>query len=117
MTARFARSAWPAIGTPVPTAIETLLQWREDGHKVVIWTCRAGRELEACEQWLIDNRVPYDALNENLPERTALYGGSDTRKVSADLYVDDRAVGAPADPAELWAMARERVSRLTGQEA
>lgn len=109
-------SKWPAIGAPVPTAIDTMRRWRADGHRIIIWTCRAGPELEACREWLDAHGVPYDALNENLPERIALYG-NDTRKASADLYVDDKAVGAPTDPVELWRMARDRVAQLTGQEA
>ncbi len=112
-----ARSCWPAIGEPVPGALETLQQWHTDGHKVVIWTCRAGRELAACKQWLDAHNVPYDTIDANLPERIEIYGGSDTRKVSADLYVNDRAAGAPSDPVKLWALARERVSQLTRKEA
>ena len=104
-------SAWPAIGEPVPTAIETMQTWRDEGHKLIVWTCRAGRELDACKEWLIAKGVPFDAINENLPERIALYGGSDTRKVSADVYVDDRAVGVPSNPVEFWTLARERISR------
>jgi len=103
---------WPAIGEPIPSAIETLRQWHHAGHHIIIWTCRTGKELEACEQWLIANGVPYDSINANLPERIEFYGGSDTRKASADLYIDDRAVGAPSDPVELWRMARERVTQM-----
>ena len=106
------RSVWPAIGSPVSGAIETMRQWHRAGHRIIIWTCRAGAELEACEQWLIDNHVPYDSINCNLPERVEFYGGSDTRKVSADLFVDDKAVGAPDDPAELWRLAREKVAQM-----
>ncbi len=108
------RSVWPAIGSPVSGAIETMRQWHRAGHRIIIWTCRAGAELEACEQWLIANGVPFDAINENLPERIALYG-SDTRKASADLYLDDKAVGAPDDPAELWRLAREKVAQMTSR--
>ncbi len=79
-------SCWPSIGEPIPTAIETMQQWHTDGHRIIIWTCRTGKELEVCEQWLIANGVPYDSINANLPERVEFYGGSDARKVSADLY-------------------------------
>jgi hypothetical protein len=101
---------WPDVGEPIAGAIETMRQWHFDGHRRIVWTCRAGAELEACRCWLDAHRVPYDAINANLPERIAFYRGSDTRKVSADLYVDDRAVGAPTDPVALWRMAREAVT-------
>ncbi|MHB1701892.1 MAG: hypothetical protein ACYCSN_17530 [Acidobacteriaceae bacterium] len=85
------------------------------GHRIILWTCRAERELVACEQWLIDNRVPFDAINANLPERVEFYGGSDTRKVSADLYLDDKVAGAPDDPVELWRLAGEEVAKMVGK--
>ena len=110
-----AYSAWPEIGEPVPGALETLRQWRAEGHRLIVWTCRAGQELEACERWLIHHRVPYDAINANLPERIA-YFGSDTRKISADLYIDDKAAGAPVDPVELWALARKTVAQLSARD-
>ena len=105
-------SAWPEIGEPIPGAIDTLRQWHQEGHHIIIWTCRAGPELEACREWLDAHGVRYDAINCNLPERIEFYGGSDTSKVSADLYIDDKAVGAPSDSVELWALARERVAQM-----
>ena len=47
------------------------------GRRIIIWTCRAGHVLAACEQWLINNHVPFDALNENLPERMMLHRSGD----------------------------------------
>ena len=32
----------------------------------------------------------FDAVNENLPEVLELFGGRDSRKITADEYIDDR---------------------------
>ncbi len=107
---------WPDIGEPVREAADTIRLWTARGHRIVIWTCRVGNELEACEKWLIRNWVPFYSINSNPLDRIDLYG-SDTRKISADLYIDDKAAGAPDDPAELWKMAREKVTQLEREEA
>ncbi len=33
---------YPAIGRPIPFAIETLLQLQKDNHKLILWTVREG---------------------------------------------------------------------------
>ena len=40
--------------------------------------------------WCAGFGLYFDAVNKNVPERVALYG-TDSRKVSADVYIDDRA--------------------------
>jgi len=47
--------------------------------------------LEEAVAWCERHGLMFDAVNDNLPERVAKYGG-DTRKVSADEYWDDLAV-------------------------
>lgn len=58
-------------------------------------------------------------MNDNLPERVALYGG-DTRKVSADEYWDDLAVTVAArskggeNMLELGMKARDKITGFEG---
>ena len=33
---------YPAIGKPIPFAIETLLHLQKDGHRLILWTVRRG---------------------------------------------------------------------------
>ena len=81
---------WPNVGEPCWPTIIFLRQARDDGHKVILWTTRDGlilkEAINACRKWGLE----FDAVNENLPERIAKYG-NDSRKVSADIYLDDRA--------------------------
>ena len=54
-------------------------------------TLTGGDALDAAVRWCAEHGLTFDAVNENLPERIALYA-SDSRKVSADEYWDDRAI-------------------------
>lgn len=74
---------------------EYIRKEKEKGSIIILWTCRCGKELEdavaACKNW----HIPIDYVNENDPDRTAFFG-ADSRKISADLYIDDKAT----DPEE-----------------
>jgi len=100
--------AWPEVGEPVEPTLDFVRSAQERGHKIILNTCRTGDELaqavEACRQW----GLTFNAVNENLPERIARFGGTDSRKISADVYIDDSAVCPwflfpwPADLLEVW---------------
>lgn len=85
-------NAWPGIGKPNRRLIELLIDRKRDrGVKLILWTCRDGALLEEAVRWCEEQGLTFDAVNANLPERIEAYG-CDCRKVSADLYIDDRAV-------------------------
>lgn len=79
---------YPEIGDPIPGAIQTLQAWKARGHTIIINSCRSGVHQAQMEAWLIRNHVAHDYINENDPARTEQYG-SDCRKISADIYIDD----------------------------
>ena len=81
---------FPEIGAPNTELIEKLLSTREHGCKLILWTCREGNDLERAVQWCSRQGLEFDAVNEGIPERIAQYG--DSRKIGADIYIDDRAV-------------------------
>lgn len=83
------REAWPEIGEENKAATEWVRKAKENGHKIILWTCRTGKELEEALEWCFFRGIVFDAVNENLPERTKKYG-SDPRKIGADLYIDDK---------------------------
>ena len=83
---------WPEIGEPNEEVIRYLQDQKlRVGVKIILWTCRAGKELDDALLWCYHHGLMVDAVNENLPEVIALYG-NDSRKVSADLYIDDKSV-------------------------
>lgn len=82
---------YPAIGIENIALIETLKSLRNNGCKLILWTCRKSIYLDAAIHWCQDFELEFDAINENLPEYIELFGG-DSRKIYADVYIDDKAV-------------------------
>ena len=84
-------SRWPEIGEPKRAVIARLKAEQAAGAKVLLWTCQTGNLLQHAVEFCEAFGIHPDAINENLPERIAAYGG-DSRKVSADEYWDDKSV-------------------------
>lgn len=84
-------SNWPDLGEPNVHLIRTLKELRQNGNKLILWTCRNGTDLQRAVVWCEEQGLKFDAINENLPETIALYGG-DSRKITADYYIDDRCI-------------------------
>jgi hypothetical protein len=87
---------WPEVGELREDAIYCIRKLYEEGHCIIIWTCREDETKAKAVQALFNNRVPFHFINENNPERIARFG-SDCRKIGADVYVDDKAVGGLPD--------------------
>lgn len=85
------QSKYPEIGEPNWHVIEEAKKEQEAGAGLILWTCRAGKELDAaiaaCKEWGLN----FDTVNQSLPEWIEAWG-SDSRKVGADEYWDDKAV-------------------------
>lgn len=84
-------SNWPDLGEPNLRLIEYLKLWRNHGNKLFLWSCRSGNDLQQAVNWCTAYGLQFDAINENLPEIIDLYG-ADSRKISADFYIDDRCI-------------------------
>jgi hypothetical protein len=83
---------WPGIGAPAPYAVEVMNRLRADGHYLIIWTCRERECQTEMINWLLEQGIPFDRVNEHKPGHAELYGCA-SRKVYADMYIDDRQVG------------------------
>ncbi|MDO4187423.1 MAG: hypothetical protein Q4D29_00400 [Lachnospiraceae bacterium] len=81
---------WPEIGNPNLKLIGELIYRRSLGDKLILWTCRVGLPLVQAVKWCKSYGLEFDAVNENVPEVIEKYG-SESRKISADIYIDDRA--------------------------
>jgi ribonucleotide monophosphatase NagD (HAD superfamily) len=84
--------AWPAIGIPTPYAVEVMQKLKQDDHYLIIWTCREGKQQTEMVNWLLEHKIPFDRINDHDPEAIRKYG-SDSRKVYAHLYIDDKQIG------------------------
>ncbi|WP_277407893.1 hypothetical protein [Lacrimispora xylanisolvens] len=83
-------SVWPGIGSPNTALINHLIKRRREGNKLILWTCRCGTRLEEAVSWCRGFNLEFDAVNENLSEMVEFYG-NDSRKIFADIYIDDKA--------------------------
>lgn len=79
---------YPEIGEPKLEIIKYIKQQREQGAKIILWTCRSGDLLETALNWCQNHKIVLDCVNENLPEIIDAFG-SDTRKIFANEYIDD----------------------------
>ena len=83
------KSKFPDFGKPNVSVIELLKMARAQGVRLILWTCRDGKYLTDAVEWCKDFGLEFDAINDNLPDAVA-YLGCNTRKVIADLYIDDK---------------------------
>jgi len=87
---------YPDVGRPNPIAIELMKAFRQQGGKLILWTCRYGEELKKAISMCKTHGLLFDAVNDNLPEQSALWRETHpdammSRKIYADMYIDDRA--------------------------
>lgn len=82
---------WPDVGPENESLFSFLKERQRNGDKIILWTCREGQCLINAVQWCKKQGLEFDAVNANLPEKISEYG-VDSRKISCDYYIDDRAI-------------------------
>lgn len=83
--------AFPGIGEIKSEVVELMDKAREKGHLIIVWTARSGEALEKAKEFLIENNIPFDYINEN-PEDPWAIAGEQGRKIFCSYYLDDRAI-------------------------
>lgn len=66
-------SNWPELGAPNKALIAYLQEWRKNGNKLILWTCRAGTALSTAVEWCHNHGLEFDAVNDNLPGKTYIH--------------------------------------------
>jgi len=93
-----AKETYPSIGYLFPLADEVIRRWFNEGHHIIINTCRTGRHEGAAVDFLLTKEIPFHYVNCNLPNAVEAYK-MDCRKISGDLYIDDKQLnGLPLTP-------------------
>lgn len=59
---------YPEIGNPKPYAVEMMNKLKDDGHYIILWTCRRGERLEDALNWLLEQGIPFDRINAHEPQ-------------------------------------------------
>lgn len=99
--------AYPEIGELRLNAKEVINRLYREGHDIVINTCRSGKYETAAIVFLIKNQIPFHCVNRNLEKIIAEYE-QDTRKLSGDVYIDDKNLGGiPDDWEEIYKLLQQ----------
>lgn len=80
---------FPEIGEIRQTMFDAVKQLQQNGWKIILWSCRTDEMLAEAVAFCTNHGLVPDAVNENLKEVQEYFGG-DTRKVFANIYLDDR---------------------------
>ena len=98
---------YPAIGRELPFAIETLRKLQSDRHKLILWTVREGVLLEEALAFCRERGLEFYAVNRDYPEEERDRNNHFSRKLKADVFIDDRNLGGLPD----WGTIYERVTK------
>lgn len=97
---------YPDIGPELPFAIETLKRLRDEHHKLILWTVREGRLLDEAVRFCRERGLTFYAVNANYPEERPEHA-TYSRKLKADLFIDDCNLGGLPDWGIIYRMIHE----------
>jgi hypothetical protein len=101
---------YPDIGEEIPFATDTLKMLIKEHHRIILWTVREGKYLEDAVNWCRDRGVEFYAVNRDYPEETTDNNQYFSRKLKADLWIDDRNLGGLPDWGTIYRMVTRRKS-------
>lgn len=100
---------YPAIGREIPFAIETLKKLREERHKLILWSVREGELLQEAVDFCRERGLEFYAVNKDYPEEDLSHDHY-SRKLKADIFIDDRNLGGLPDWGTIYEMIHKRLS-------
>jgi hypothetical protein len=104
-------NAYPKIGKPLIFAFETIKKLQENRHRVILWTYRRGKELDQAVAFCKKQGITFYAINMSFPEED--YDTSYSRKINADIFIDDRNIGGMKSWGEIY---QEIIGELSPQK-
>lgn len=99
---------YPRIGREIPFAIQTLKMLKKDGHKLILWSVREGALLNEAIEWCRERGLEFYAANKDYPEEEVCNNNHYSRKLKADVWIDDRNVGGLPDWGTIYRIITER---------
>lgn len=101
---------YPAIGEEIPFAIETLKKLAADHHRLILWSVREGKLLDEAVQFCRERGLEFYAVNRDYPEEEKENNRHFSRKLKADLFIDDRNLGGLPDWGTIYDMVTNRLT-------
>ncbi len=94
--------AYPKIGRAKLFAFDTLKKLQKDGYRLILWTYRKGKRLDQAVEFCRENGIEFYAVNNSFPEED--HDPKVSRKIHADIFIDDRNVGGFPGWGEIYQM-------------
>jgi hydroxymethylpyrimidine pyrophosphatase-like HAD family hydrolase len=91
---------YPKIGKEKLFAFQTLKELEKRGARIILWTFRTGKDLEDAVSFCRQNGVEFYAVNKSYPEE--VQDETVSRKIDADIYIDDKNLGGFPGWSEVW---------------
>jgi hypothetical protein len=91
---------FPGIGKEMLFAFETMKELQKQGNQLILWTYRSGEALQDAVDFCKNRGVEFYAVNRNYPEEE--YDNTISRKVDADIYIDDKNFGGFPGWPKIW---------------
>jgi hydroxymethylpyrimidine pyrophosphatase-like HAD family hydrolase len=91
---------YPKIGKPILFAFDTLKKLQENNHRLILWTYRKGRALDEAVLFCENQGVVFYAVNMSFPKE--IYDPKFSRKINADIFIDDRNIGGLKSWGEIY---------------
>lgn len=95
---------YPKIGNEIPFATDTLKELIKDGHQLILWSVREDGLLQEAVDWCHRRGVDFWAVNKDYPEEERSKNNHFSRKLKADMFIDDRNVGGLPDWGTIYQM-------------
>ena len=95
---------FPEIGPEIPFATDTLKMLVKEHHRLILWTVREGKYLEDAVNWCRERGVEFYAVNRDYPDETTGNNQHFSRKIKADVWIDDRNLGGRPDWGTIYRM-------------
>lgn len=95
---------YPDIGEEKPFATETLRMLIAERHKLILWSVREGHLLDEAIDWCRERGVEFYAVNKDYPEEKVEYNNHFSRKIKADIFIDNRNLGGLPDWGTIYNM-------------
>ena len=101
---------YPSIGPERPFAVETLKKLQEEGHRLILWSVREDNLLDEAVAWCRERGLEFYAVNRDYPEEDKEQNNHFTRKLKADMFIDDRNLGGLPDWGTIYNMVHNRLT-------
>ncbi|MDR2121596.1 MAG: hypothetical protein LBP34_00585 [Flavobacteriaceae bacterium] len=99
---------YPEIGKPMLFAFDAMKKLQQKGFRLILWTYRHGERLQEAIEFCRKNGIEFYAVNSSF-EGEIFEEKSQSRKIHADYFIDDRNLGGFPGWGEVYEIIREKI--------